>query len=342
MKRVQIIITTIRVLIIVSLLSFESNAQIDFKDFVVTEKFIWALTTTGQIKLFDKAGSQIDKRIINSSEILFIAKDKLKNPIIIDSENKIKRYKESDDSWAIISKYKDNCFGVVFNSKNECYLITDKGIKDLQTQKTYFSKESLNEQITYKDKWGKPYCYFMDRNDKIWIGFGYGEWGGNLFVFETKNKKFEKVELDSFQISLWPVKSFFEDSSSVYLSTGLQHMMTSGAIVRFDNLKASFLFKSDYGGEYIGPAIYNENTNTIYFYSQNGIFKGEKKSDLSKIENWKVILKPKLNWKYGQPDAVGSPMNVLKIATLENNGLIFLSQNDGIGYFDGAELKMLK
>jgi hypothetical protein len=338
-------------------LSFDSQAETDYKDFIVTDKFIWALTSDGGIKLFDKKGKQVKKRIHNSSKILLLTKDKLGNPVIVDNANEIKRYNELNDSWVVISKYKDNCYGVVFDSKNSCYLITDKGIRDLQTGKINFSANSLNDQITYKDKWGKPYCYFIDKSDRIWLGFGYGEWGGNLFVFKTNSKEFQTPELGSFQINLWPIKSFFEDSSSVYLSAGLQHMMTSGIIVKFDNLKASVLLESRSGwskevakdssrtmldGEYIGPSTYNGFLNSIYFYSQNGIFKGVKVDDLSKIDNWKIILKPKLNWKGGQPDAVGSPMNVLKIAAMENDKLIFLSQNDGIGYYDGDHLIMLR
>ena len=344
-------------LFIVTALSFETKADTDYKDFIVTEKFIWTLTSNGEIRLFDKSGKRIEREIPNASPILFITKDNFGNPIIVDKANEIKRYNESNNSWDLISKHKENCFGIVFDSQNSGFLITEKGIKDLKTGKVYYSNKSLNDQITYKDKWGKPYCYFVDKRDRIWLGFGYGEWGGNLFVFETKGKEFRNPNLGSFQINLWPIKSFFEDSSAVYVSAGLQHMMTNGIIVKFDGLNASVLLESRSGwskkiekyssrtmvdGEYIGPATYSNGLNSIYFYSQNGIFKGEVTSDLSKIENWKIILKPKLNWKYGQPDAVGSPMNVLKIEAMKNGGLVFLSQSDGIGYYDGDQLTMLR
>lgn len=345
------------ILLILTTLSFSIKAETNYRDFIVTDKLIWALTENGEIRLFDKIGNRIEEQIVKQSQVLFLTKDNLDNPVIVNKANEIKRYNASDNTWSIISKYKENCFGIIFDSKNSSYLITDRGIKDVTTEKIYYSNKSLNNQITYKDKWGKPYCFFMDKNDRIWIGFGYGEWGGNLFVFETNTKEFKIPELNSFQINLWPIKSFFEDSSSVYLSAGLQHMMTSGIIVKFDNLKASVLLESRSGwskevqkdssrtmvdGEYIGPATYDSEHNSILFYSQNGIFKGEKASDLSTIGNWKIILRPKLSWKYGQPDAVGSPMNVTKMIALKNSRLIFLSQNDGIGYYDGEQLKMLE
>jgi hypothetical protein len=127
--------------------------------------------------------------------------------------------------------------------------------------------------------------------------------------------------------------------------------------VKFDDINAAVFYvsESDWSepqgedrirhmieGEYIGPATFNEYNNSIYYYSQEGIKKGNLDNDLSKKENWEIVIKPKLQWKYGQPDAVGSPMNVLKLQTLDENELIFLSQNDGIGLFNGKELIMLK
>jgi len=199
----------------------------------------------------------------------------------------------------------------------------------------------------------------MDKIDRIWLGFGYGEWGGDLHVFNTGSKEFEKPRLNKFDIALWPVKSFFEDKSTVYLSSGLDHMMASGIIVKFDDsLSASVVFESGYGnevrqtskdstlrsmnGEYIGPAVYNSFNNSIYYYSQNGIFKGELSKDLSKIKNWDLVIKPKLHWNNGQPDAVGSPMNVLKLEIIDGDRFVLLSQNDGIGFYDGARLTMTK
>ena len=345
-------ITVLLILIFFSYIQVKAATQ--YQDLIVTNKFICALTDSFQLKLFDKAsGKPVEKEIQNSSGILSIAVDKTDKLTIAGKDNFIKRYNDENNSWEVITKYEGNIYGILFNSKNLCYLVTDKGIEDAQTHKVYFSDKSLNHQIHYKKEWGRPYCYYMDKTDRIWLGFGYGEWGGNLFIFETTNNQFLDPILGSFRIELWPIKSFFEDSTAVYLSSGLQHMMTSGTIIRFDNLDASVLLESKSSwsapkgkdkiqtiidGEYVGPATFNKFNNSIYFYSQNGIFKGDTNNDLSKIENWEIIIKPKLHWKGGQRDAVGSPMNVLKLILLDKNKLVFLSQNDGIGYFDGEKI----
>lgn len=336
---------------------FQVKAESQYKDFIVTDSYIWGLTSNGQIKLFNKTtGNPSDKKITNSSEIALLVKDKFGKAVIADKENQIKKWSDEQNSWVVISKYEGEIYGIVFDSKNMGFAIFDKGIEDLITKKFYFTNKSLNHQIIIKDKWGKPYCYFIDKNDVIWVGFGYGEWGGNLLAFQTKTMNFLNLSLGDFKIELSPIKSFFEDSNSVYVSAGLQHMMTSGIIVRIESSKVTTLFNSRshwsepsgkectqtmIEGEYIGPATYNSFNNSIYFYSQNGIFSGDKSKDLSKIENWKLVVKPTLHWKSGQPDAVGSPMNVLKITIIDEDKFIFLSQNDGIGFFDKDKLTMI-
>ena len=348
---------TLTIIFLIFLLHMHVYALTQYKDLTVTSQYIFGLTEKGQLTLFDKSnGKSIDKEVLNTSTILVIATDKNQKLIIADKENLIKRYIEQNNSWEIISKYDGNIYGILFDSNNHCYLIAEKGIEDVQNHKLYFSNNSLNHQINYDNKWGQPYCFYMDRTDRIWLGFGYGEWGGNLIVFETATNQFLTPNLGTFEIALWPIKSFFEDSTSVYLSAGLQHMMTTGIIIRFDNLKAFTVFRSykhwDFptkndiikswmDAEYIGPATFDKSNNSIYFYSQNGIFKGDKAKDLSKIGSWEFIIRPELHWDSGQRDAVGSPMNVSKVAIIDNEKFIFLSQHDGLGYFDGDKLTML-
>jgi hypothetical protein len=52
---------------------------------------------------------------------------------------------------------------------------------------------------------------------------------------------------------------------------------------------------------YLGPSIYNSSDSCIYFYCQFGIFKGNIKKDLRKLENWDHVLETKFMWYYGMP-----------------------------------------
>jgi hypothetical protein len=342
--------------IILYLTTFQVRAT-EYLDYIVADNYIWGLTSNGTINLFDiSTGKKADKKIPNSSQITILTKDKEEFPIIADKNREIKKYNSIENSWTTIAKYDCDISGIVFDSKGVCYAITNNGIIDLSTKKKYFTTNSLNHQIHFKESWSYQTCYFIDRKNNIWIGFAFGEWGGELIIFNTTDKKFITPSLNKFEIALWPIKSFFEDSSSVYLSSGLMHFETSGTIVKFENFNATVLFDSEshwekptekdsvkqmINGEYIGPATFNYFNNSIYFYSHNGIFRGNKSKDLSKIENWEKVLQPKLKWKSGQPDAIGSPMNVLKLSIIDINKFVFLSQNDGIGFFDGKQLILI-
>lgn len=330
------------IIILALILTTVEGKATKYKDYIISNNYIWGLTSEGAINFFEvSTGKRVKKKISNSYRVKILTLDNDGVPTVLDGLGRVKKYNSNENSWVTILKCDEEISAILFDSKGICYAITEGGILDVSANKKYFGKNSLNHQINFKEGWGAPSCYFIDKRDNIWLGFGFGEWGGELIVFNTVSKEFITPALNNFRISLWPIKSFFQDSSGVYLSAGLMHFSTSGIIVKFENFKATILFDSHIDGEYMGPATFNSFDNSIYFYSHNGIFRGSKTKDLSKIENWEKILQPKLRWKNGQQDAVGSPMNVFKLTCIDENQLVFLSQNDGIGFFHDKELTML-
>jgi len=234
------------------------------------------------------------------------------------------------------------------------YVITVKGIVDAENKKTYECKEFYNYQVRLPYAWNKPSTYCIDSQNNIWVGFKFGEWGGELQKFSTTAKQFVPFITDSLHLSLNPVQSVFEDNNGVYVTTGLQHMHgLHGSINQLTQNKAVTVFKNDsYSlfnsdstkiiAEYIGPGAFNKIDNCIYFYSQHGIFKGSVNKDLSTIDKWVKVLEPKLQWSWGMPDAVGAPMNVFKMAFTNTGTLVFVSANNGIGIFNGQTLTMVR
>jgi len=329
----------------------KKNSNYQYKDFVNDGEKLWGLTTDGKLSLFDaNNGDPIPDKVRNDSVIIILAKDKEGNIVIGDKSKSIKRYEKHSNSWITLFKFDNTLLGLVFDSKNNYYLLTDKGIFDCLGKKYFYPDSSLNDQIQHGAGWFREPVFMTDTNDNIWIGFGYGEWGGELFIFSTIDKKFIIPQLKGFPITLNPIKSIFESNESVYVTSGLMHFSTSGSIAKFDDFHSSVIFESEapkranietIDGEYIGPGAFNKADSCIYFYSQNGIFKGNPGKDLTRIENWIKVLQPKLHWSDGQPDAIGSPMNVLKLKFI-NDKLVFVSQNDGIGIYDGKTLIMIR
>jgi hypothetical protein len=331
----------------------QPKADINYIDLVTKNNQIFALSDRGRINTFDvNTGARINRHLYTDTAITSISIDKNGNIILIRKKDFL-LFDEKTSKHRIIGSIKEKIYGIVFDAENKVYVISKKGITDLATGKTYIPDTAFRLNH-YVRGWWRPSAIFMDDNDRIWAGFGFGEWGGELFIFNTKTKQFIKPTLNKFRIELSPVKSIFSDGKSVFISCGLEHMYTSGAIVKFDDFKCSAVFLSDTKmnitdkgedksqyGEYIGPAFYDQKSNSLYFYSQNGIFKGDLNQDLSKITDWKKIAAPRLHWTDGQPDAVGSPMNVLKMIMTQNGNIFLLTQNDGIGMYNGKDFTLL-
>jgi hypothetical protein len=326
----------------------EQDTKNEYQDFVLVDQQIWALTNQGKLSVFDlPSGKRANIAPTLDSPIVAISKDRHSN-IAVALTGKVKIFDRSLKSWSDLGNYAGRLYGIVFDSANKCFLITNNGIEELSTHKLYFSDSSMNDQIHYRKQWSQPNTYCCDRDNNIWIGFGYGEWGGNLLVFNIGRHNFLFPKLGEFKLELSPIKCIFPADSTVYLSSGLQHMSLSGSIMQFDHLDARFVFASEdsrdrnENGEYIGPAAFNPSDHCIYFYSQNGIFKGNPEEDLTTIAKWRKVASPKLTWTYGQPDAIGYSMNVLKMEFTRTNTLVLLTQSNGIGIFDNGKIFLIK
>lgn len=91
--------------------------------------------------------------------------------------------------------------------------------------------------------------------------------------------------------------------------------------------------------EYLGGLTYNTYNNHIYYYTNTGFWKLiENDTKISK----EFVFKPLVLWTYGLPDAIGYQMNVTKFEFISENKMIFLTTNNGIGYYDGKEVVYFK
>jgi hypothetical protein len=318
-----------------------SNIWISYKDIILSNNTVWALTKKGKIELFDgRNGDRINKKVLNEENVLLISQDRKGNIYVANNRKQILRYNDVKNVWDTIGNFENEPRSILVNNKGICFAVTESGIQNINTKKTYFNSKSLNDQIIYIENWKRINCTYIDKNDIIWLGFSYGEWGGNLIAFNSIQNEFIEIKDISNDIALLPINSFCEDSTSLYISGGLQHLDSSdGIIFKIDSLISTIVFKNDLiEGECIGPLVYNSNNHSMYLYSQNGLFLVDKSKDLSQISNWKKVIKPKSNWIYGQPEDKSDAMNVLKFCIVDKDRIVFLSENFGIGFFDGQKL----
>lgn len=342
-----------------------------YKDFVLTGKNVLLLTKTGQLKLIDVASGEPGISIDTDAPIVALSADRQGNIVIGDTNHLVKSYNEKQKTWHLVSRYSGKLTGLVFNSQNQCFLITDKGIVDVAGNAIYFPDAafSKNTEIRYNGSWFLPPVCFVDRQDNLWLGFNQGEWGGDVFVFDTRKRVFSPLKTDSLEMTMNPVSGFCEDPQNVYMSGGIAHLFRRhGSIARFTNGVATSVLQAEdreteietiskdpktgkkqkgvligwRGGHQIGPSAYNPVNKYLYFYSQNGFFKGKSGTDLSSIKQWDNILKPALTWTGGSPYAAGPAMNVLKMQFTADGTLLFLTEHEGLGIYEGKKLRFVR
>lgn len=340
----------------------------NYTDMVINGSNLWALNTEGDIIEFDTNTGAVKAALHTDTAITALAVNTNGQLIVADKKQQIKLLDDKNLQFQTVATSAVPVYRVVCNSKNGVYLVTTKGITDLKGEKYYLPDSSFQLNRQLRGWWSKPSAVLADAQGNIWIGGEYGEWGGELFIFNTEKKEFIRPVLNNFSLELNPIKSFFAEGKTVYVSCDRMEISASGGIVKFNNYQCSPVFESHdsykdtvmmlkeviyeepkltpmkimVAGEEIGPVAFNQSDKCIYFYCQYGIYKGDPSTDLSVIANWKKISTPKLYWKNGKLNTAGSPWNMLEMAFAPNGKLYLLTKNDGIGVYDGTSFSLLQ
>ena len=94
----------------------------------------------------------------------------------------------------------------------------------------------------------------------------------------------------------------------------------------------------DSGKDFVGPGAYNKIDKSIYFATSTGFYKADPTTDKIKP---KFLFNAKFTWSR-EPMAIGVTMSILKLDFTTDNRLLFLTENDGLGIYDGKTLTMFK
>jgi hypothetical protein len=312
---------------------------------------VWAITKDSLLVTFDLENNQKSTiQFNNPIKISAIAKDQQGIIVVADTRNRLGRYENGN--WHFTDTLKGPIKAIFYTKQNDAYLLTNDGILDVKQNKSFFPKRSLNTQLNMPHAFRRNGATtLIDDAGKIWLGYNHGEWGGDIYVFNTRENKYIEPLLVENEIELNPIFSFTSTPFGVFYSGGLSHLYTTSsyigqfvndiAFVRFrdtiDGFRKDTVKKN---GHYVGPICYNLEDDHIYIYTQHGIYKEKSIDNLSKAENWTLVVKPELLWTYGQSNATGYAMNVTKIVTPAPNTLLFLTEQNGIGYFNGKTLTM--
>lgn len=149
----------------------------------------------------------------------------------------------------------------------------------------------------------EPYVVESDDSGNIWMGYNYGEFGGELLVFNTRKNQFDSLISNDFAPGAYGIESIVPAKSRTLITFGEGHSLHNGMmeiigrtaeirLLQLDSLvevqiENDVVLKLNDRTE-IGPATYDPKLNQVYFYSEGRIMMNELSEDISNLENWRV------------------------------------------------------
>lgn len=316
------------------------------QDFLIVQNTIWVVDKKDVLMAFSSDGTVLSRKLQLPSPTVSLQAAS-GDSILAHTGGKVLLIDTKNLTSKVVANLPDSVPLLARDKHRRLWAAGEKGLVLVGTSQVYVPDSTQNQYY----KWlPAPAASLLDTTGRLWIGFGMGEWGGNLHVFNTETQRFDFVNFRNSQACLAPVKSFCQAASHVYMSCGVMHFFTFGCITRFDGEQPKPVLTSSYeknyrtingqhAGEYLGPIA--QDKGVLYYYSQNGVFSGKIGTDLAKVESWQLVFKPRLHWTSGQRDAVGSPINVSKMAVTADGKLVLLAPNDGVGIWDGKTFNLL-
>ena len=335
---------------------------IEIRDVVLSENKLYAIDNDGKLLTWNlETGNQEYLTYDTTIKFLSIAIDRNSNIILGTNNGKI--FETTNDKKNLILKKKlkkeVEVRKIEINSDNEIFLVVPNVLYDPIRDKYWENFVHNNRQLIVKKKvffffkkrtnkyFRMPQETFIDDNDIIWMISNYGEFGGTIQRFDTKNRKEINTNIDSLRLTmLFPQNIFSDNSKNIYISSGLQHFSNFGEIWRIDNNKAEKIFESEgfkeqYPNElFVGPSLIDNNSKNIYITTTEGIFKAVLPQN-GKIQKIELLFEPEIYWDR-EPLAIGAKMSIKKLLLTNDGKLIFLTSKNGVGIFENGKVKYLQ
>lgn len=288
------------------------------KDFVLIGNQIWVLKSDSSLSIFNTdSNTRAFKIPLTDFKIACLRKDDKETVFASTGSGRLMRLNKTTFSWEDVkpANFKKG-FQFAIDHFGGCFQLIDEGVLDTQSGKIYTpGKEFTQSEMRYRGGsfkgWDKEeeQELFVDRNNNLWFTVGYGEWGSDLFIFNTRLRVF--IALDAY----YATGGAFETDKNVYCLGGgftksehtrygvyyrlnfgnEQHSdyKMSGRIIynTLNNAGHQELMKShnfDHR-DYIGLASFNKADGNIYFLSPFGLYKGDPENDLADISKWKKL-----------------------------------------------------
>lgn len=335
---------------------------LEIRDVVLSENELYGIANDGRLLKWNLE-EKIQENLAYDTTIKFTSIAVGKNSNIILGTNNGKLFELPKGKQKIILKRQLKKEVEVrqfeINSNNEIFLIVPRALYDPVKDKYWKNFIHHNRQLVGKKKFlfffkkrtnkyfQMPQHTFIDNNDIIWMTSNYGEFGGSIQRFDTKNRKKINSSIDSLRLTmLFPQNIFSDDKNNIYISSGLQHFSNFGEIWKIRNNKAEKIFESkDFKEQYpdelfIGPCLIDTKEKNIYITTTEGVFKAELPLN-GKIKKIDLLFEPEIYWDR-EPLAIGAKMSINKLLLTKDGKIIFLPSKNGVGIYANGKVKYLK
>jgi len=209
----------------------------------------------------------------------------------------------------------------IFDTKKAAF-INHKPLSVIDDKRTFNSREDYLKD--YQKKQFKKYPYHVKKQGKEYC-----------YKFPT--------ELPL----LYGIKSITQDKLGNYIfSEGLAYSHKKNGVFEYQTTNEKKFYKIvehteksfKKQNEIIGPVIYNNHNEALYYYSNYGFFKLYKKE--SKFTNELIVDPNVLLYTKKIPHNYGSVMIVKKMLFMDKTRFVFLTKQYGFGYYDGENVNL--
>lgn len=212
----------------------------DYVDYALRNDTLFGLTTTGLARAF----SALTGEWLGRTDTLDTGTS---GGLCMDAHQRLYAWggqhiwrQQADGRWQLWQQFpNDTLLEMAFNSANELLLITHRGVLDVATGQKYFHKFE-HSAIRNPNKWFEHPSTMMDHSDQLWFSFDFGEWGGDLFIFDTHKKAF--VWNDA--TCMGSLSGMADAGDRYYVSNSSAHMMSTGTLYEIRQGGAELLFSS--------------------------------------------------------------------------------------------------
>jgi len=351
----------------------------NYRSYLLRNNKLYAITMTSDILVWDLITLDTIATIRHDTSFFYtaLAADRNNNVYAANSSGLIDRIKP-DFSLQPVYKHNHWIHEFCFNSDNELFLADYKGVYRTKTKRYwkrfnhhakgvncyrhfYFLKFRLKKYFSI------PFTSYLDQHDRWWMIGSRGEFGGEVEVFDTKNKKILNKEFHELNPGSLSPQSVFEDpKGNVFITSGMFHLSSAfGGVYKigtdgcvnelfdctdFDQDPVTD-FSIDSNGtinviSYTGNELvidagaWNAAENKLYFYSNHGFYSCYI-PDTGLVDELTLEASPQIQW---HPDKPGAEPEVSMRAMefLPDNRLLFMTDDHGFGLYDGKKFIMFR